>query len=428
MAAFSHTPSEVLQSKGNSGAAWVVVCGVAAALHVGKLPAMLPLVADEMHLSRIETGWLLAVFQIAGMLLGVMGGLLSDKIGRRRLMLTGLVLLGTSSIAAGLIVQRGSPYSLILLLVFRAIESFAFIFTVLPGPGLLQGLVPALSLRRYMGWWSAYMPAGMALGLLAAPLLSEAIGWRGVWIMLGVVNLLLFFVVVQKVPRDAKAARGSTQNLSFASILLATLGARGPWLLALLFLCYAAQWSGLFGFLPTIYQEQGMSAIAIGWLTAFAVFANVVGNIAAGSSKFRADPWLVVSIAACVMSLCSAVVLGTMQQFFGIEFSFATRFSAIVLFSLIGGFIPSTIFGLVASLAPALKNGEKAVGTTAGMFQQGSAFGQVMTPPLIAWTVQRSGDWANAWWVMAALTAGCLIAALGLRSELAAKRSIGMSS
>jgi MFS transporter, CP family, cyanate transporter len=418
MSAFSHTPSEVPQAKAHSGAAWVVVCGIAAALHVGKLPALLPIVADEMHLSRVETGWLLAVFQIAGMLLGVMGGLLSDKIGRKRLMLTGLALLGGASLGAGLLVEQGSAYGLGWLLVLRTVESFAFIFTVLPGPGLLQGLVPTVGLRRYMGWWSAYMPAGMALGLVAAPLLSGAFGWRGVWMILGLVNLLLLMVVARKVPKDALAAQGSTQSLSFSSILSATLGARGPWLLALLFLCYAAQWSGLFGFLPTIYKEQGINAISIGWLAAFAVFANAIGNVAAGTARLRAEPWLVVAIAACVMCLCSAVILGAMQRFIGVELSFEVRFIAVVIFSLVGGFIPSTIFGLVASLAPVLKNGEKAVGTTAGMFQQGSAFGQVVTPPLIAWTVQRSGDWASAWWVMAALTMGCLMTAFVLRREL----------
>jgi MFS transporter, CP family, cyanate transporter len=417
MTAFSHTPSELPRE----GAMWVLVCGVAAALHVGKLPAMLPLVAEEMQLSRIETGWLLAVFQIAGMLLGMMGGLLADKIGRKRLMLTGLALLGCSSAGAGLLVERGSANGLVWLLVFRTIESFAFIFTVLPGPGLLQGLVPGGQLRRYMGWWSAYMPTGMALGLVAAPMLSGAMGWRGVWIVLGIINLLLFAVVSRNLSKDAVATSGSTQMLSFASILRSTVDERGPWLLALLFLCYAAQWSGLFGFLPTIYKEQGIDAITIGWLTALAVFANSIGNIVAGSSKIRISPWSIVAIAACVMSLCLAVVLGTLERFIGFELSFAVRFAAVVTFSLIGGFIPSTIFGLVAALAPVLKNGERAVGTTAGMFQQGSAFGQVMTPPLIAWTVQRSNDWASAWWVMAALTFGCLVAAYGLKQELTTK-------
>jgi MFS transporter, CP family, cyanate transporter len=421
MSVFSHTLAVPLQTKPHAAAVWVIVCGMAASLHVGKLPALLSLVAEEMLLSRVETGWLLAVFQIAGMLLGMMGGLLSDKIGRRRLMLTGLALLGCSSLGAGFLVERGDPKGLGWLLAFRVIESFAFTFTVLPGPGLLQGLVPSVQLRRYMGWWGAYMPTGMALGLIAASMLADVAGWRGVWAVLGVVNLLLFVVVSRIVPKDPIASTGATQMLSFMSILQATVGKPGPWLLMLLFFCYAAQWTGLFGFLPTIYKEQGIDAVTIGWLTALAVFANSIGNVIAGSPKIRISPWLVIAIAACVMSVCSAMVLGAFQRLFGIELAFDYRFAGIVIFSLIGGFIPSTIFGLVAALAPCLKNGERAIGTTAGMFQQGSAFGQVVTPPLIAWTVQRSNDWASAWWVMAALTVGCLLAAYGLKKELATK-------
>jgi MFS family permease len=417
MTAFSHRPSQPPARAAGQGAAWVVICGVVAAIHVGKLPAMLPLVADEMRLTRIETGWLLAVFQIAGMLLGVLGGLLSDKIGRKRLVMSGLALLGFASAFAGLLVQTGSVYGLVLLLALRTVESFAFIACVLPGPGLLQGMVSKAGLRRYMGWWSAYMPTGMAIGLVVAPMISDLLGWRGVWVIFGLINLLLVWVVYVQVPSDTKSSVNVDQQLSFWALLRATLQAPGPWLLALLFLCYAAQWSGLFGFLPTIYKEQGINALTIGWLTALAVFFNAIGNVIAGLPSIKLKPWVMVCVATCVMSICSAVVLGTVERFIGIDFSFAIRYGAVMTFSLIGGFIPSTIFGLVASFAPTLKNGEKAIGTTSGMFQQGSALGQVMTPPLVAWTVQRSGDWASAWWVMAGLGIGCLVAAIGLKRK-----------
>jgi MFS family permease len=414
MASFSHTPSE----SPRAGAMWVVVCGIAAALHVGKLPAMLPIVADEMQLSRIETGWLLAVFQVAGMLLGIMGGLLSDKIGRKRLVMVGLSLLGCASVITGVFVQKGSSYGLALLLALRVVESFAFIACVLPGPGLLQGLVPKEGLRRYMGWWSAYMPTGMAIGLVVAPIVSDVFGWRGVWIILGFVNLLLVLIVYVQVPKDVTSNIKQDDRSSFWALLAATVKAPGPWLLALLFFCYAAQWSGLFGFLPTIYKEQGMANLAIGWATAIAVFANAIGNVVAGFPSIKFKPWLVVTLAALSMGLCSSIVLGAMERISSIEFTFSVRYAAVVMFSFIGGFIPSTIFGLVASFAPTLKNGEKAIGTTSGMFQQGSALGQVITPPLVAWTVQRSGDWASAWWVMASLGVGCLLAAFGLRKQV----------
>jgi MFS transporter, CP family, cyanate transporter len=423
MAAFSHTPTVGVETKAYGSAVWVLLCGIAAALHVGKLPAMLALVAEEMQLSRVETGWLLAVFQIAGMLLGIVGGLLSDKIGRKRLMLGGVLLLGVASIAGGLVVQRGATNGLALLLALRTIESFAFMFAVLPGPGLLQSLVPAKKLRKTMGWWGAYMPIGMGLGLACSPLLSTFIGWRGVWVVLGLANCVLVLFAFRFVPSD-KALKGKGENKTkFLALLSVTLKSRGPWLLAILFLCYAAQWTGLFGFLPTIYKEQGVAVLSIGWLTALAVFSNAVGNVLAGNSKLKLPAWQIIAIAACVMCFCSAIVLGAATRASGIDFPFSMRFAAVMVFSMVGGFIPGTIFGLVSTLAPPLShsgvgNSERAIGTTAGMFQQGSALGQVITPPLVAWCVQRSGDWASAWWVLLGLAIGCLCVAVALRAEI----------
>jgi MFS transporter, CP family, cyanate transporter len=417
MPVFSHTDDH----QTHSSAFWVVLCGVAAAMHIGKMPALLPLLADEIHLSRLQTGWLLAVFQIAGMLLGLMGGLLADQVGRRRLMIVGLLMGAIASLLAPLFVQDAS--GVYWLLAFRAIESFAFLATVLPGPGLLQRLVRKSDLRSYMGWWAAYMPMGMGLGLIASPLLSTAYGWRGVWIAVGLVNLVLAFIVFKKVPTDMKGrvdwdAESGALLSSGWTLIRATLGALGPWLLAGLFMFYAAQWMSLFGFLPTIYREEGLSPEVAAWLTALAVLANVVGNVAAGASFNRLSEPTTVMFAAVTMMICAFVVVGKVELAVGITIPFHYRYFAIVLFSMAGGMIPGVIFGLVHRLAPVLPSGDKAIGTTTGMCQQGSACGQVLVPPLVAWVVQANGPWSSVWWVFMLLGIGCLAIAALLRSVL----------
>jgi MFS transporter, CP family, cyanate transporter len=424
MPVFSHTDD----NQTHSSAVWVILCGVAAAMHIGKMPALLPLIADEMQLSRLQTGWLLALFQVAGMLLGLLGGLLADQWGRRRLMIFGLLLSAAASFMAPVFVQKGSESGIYWLLIFRAIESFGFLATVLPGPGLLQRLLTANKLRGYMGWWAAYMPLGMCLGLVAAPLLSISYGWRGVWVAVAVLNVLLAGMVVRQVPSDKAliATRPITENhgttLSLGFLIRATLGALGPWLLAGLFLFYAAQWMSLFGFLPTIYREEGLSAQAAAWLTASAVLANVVGNVAAGASFNRLSEPTVVVLAASVMVICAAFIFGNAGQVLATPIPFPFRYLAVVLFSMSGGMIPGVIFGLVHRLAPALPNGEKAIGTTTGMFQQGSACGQVLVPPLVAWVVQSTGLWSSAWWVFLILGLGCAAIAACLRSLLRSNR------
>lgn len=392
-------------------------------MHIGKMPALLPLLADEMHLSRLQTGWLLAVFQIAGMLLGLLGGLLADQVGRRRLMIFGLVIGAVASLLAPVFVQDAS--GVYWLLALRAVESFAFLATVLPGPGLLQRLVIKSDLRSYMGWWAAYMPMGMGmgLGLVAVPWLSTAYGWRGVWVIVALVNLVLAFIVFKQVPGDKASrvdlvAESRPTSSPVWTLVRATLGARGPWLLAGLFMFYAAQWMSLFGFLPTIYREEGLSPEVAAWLTALAVLANVIGNVAAGASFNRLSEPTTVVFAAVTMMFCAFVVVGKAEVALGVSMPFHYRYLAMVLFSMAGGMIPGVIFGLVHRLAPVLPSGDKAIGTTTGMFQQGSACGQVLVPPLVAWVVQANGLWSSVWWVFFLLGIGCLAIAAMLRSVL----------
>lgn len=380
-------------------------------MHVGKLPPLLPVIAQEMQLSRVETGWLLTLFQIALASMGIVGGLLADRLGRKRMMVTGLGVMALASMLTSVLVQGGDRASLIILGMLRGFESFGFLAAVLPGPGLLQSLVQPKNAKIYTGLWAAYMPIGMATGLAIAPILSLWMGWRSVWFVVGAISLLLAIAIFIKVPRDQKVAAHQTP---IGQLLRVTLSASGPWILAFLFFCYAAQWMGLFGFLPTIYKEQGIAVTSAGWLTAIAVLSNAIGNIAAGSRYNTVSPVVCVTFAALVMALTSSIVLGFWTRA-GIEFSFAARYAAVIAFSVVGGAIPGTIFGLLPRLAPAVADGNQAIGTSAGLFQQGSGLGQVLVPPLIAYVVQITGQWASAWWVMLVLGIGLLVAGQWLR-------------
>ncbi|HQX60555.1 MAG TPA: MFS transporter, partial [Burkholderiaceae bacterium] len=77
----------------------VILAGVAAALHVGKLSPAIPVLREALGVSLVQAGFLLSLVQMAGMLLGLAVGLAADSIGLRRAMLCGLVVL---SLAGGL--------------------------------------------------------------------------------------------------------------------------------------------------------------------------------------------------------------------------------------------------------------------------------------------------------------------------------------
>ena len=71
----------------------VILAGVSAALHVGKLPPALPVLQQMLGISLVQSGFLLSMVQLAGMSLGLVVGLTADGLGLRRSMLIGLSLL-----------------------------------------------------------------------------------------------------------------------------------------------------------------------------------------------------------------------------------------------------------------------------------------------------------------------------------------------
>jgi MFS family permease len=153
----------------------ILAAAVIVSLNVGKLPPALPMLREEFGLDLVAASLLVSFFQLAGMLLGLFGGMLADRFGPRRVMRAGLVLAAAGAALGALATGPA------MLLASRAVESGGFILAVLPGPALLARHMPAARLRGVMGLWSAYMPLGMALALALSPLAYHAVGWRPVW-------------------------------------------------------------------------------------------------------------------------------------------------------------------------------------------------------------------------------------------------------
>ena len=123
--------------------ALVFAVGVVGGAELGKVPIALPLLSRDFGLSLVEGGLLLGMFQIASMAVGVFAGMLADRFGQRRVMITGLLVAGLAS-AAGALAQDA-----LTLLISRGIESVGFMASSCPGrrcsrgPSRRPGCVPS---------------------------------------------------------------------------------------------------------------------------------------------------------------------------------------------------------------------------------------------------------------------------------------------
>ena len=389
----------------------VVLAGISAALHIGKLPPALPVLREALDISLVQAGFLLSLVQLAGMTLGLAIGAAADGWGPRRTMLVGLSILSGASFGGGFVRSAEA------LLALRALEGVGFLLASLPAPGLIRRLVEPARLSRMLGLWGAYMPFGTATALLLGPAFMAAAGWPGWWWLLGGFSALMAVLLLNAVPAAADARAAAVPAASRGRILR-TLRAPGPWLASLAFAVYSSQWLAVVGFLPTIYAQAGLPTAYVAVATALAAAVNMTGNIASGRLLQRG--W-----SAPVLLRCGygAMLAGAVIAFapWTNDASAATafvRYTGVLLFSAVGGLVPGTLFSVAVRVAP----DDSTVSTTVGWMQQWSSFGQFAGPPLAAWAAARAGSWDVIWWMMAALALAGLFLSAGIAGHLLPRR------
>ncbi len=379
-----------LEKPESAAAAYVlIISGVVAALQIGKLSPALPELSASLGLSLMQAGFLLSLVQLAGMSLALVVGLSADGVGLRRSMLMGLIVLGLAS-AMGSLAQSAAA-----LMFWRAIEGLGFLWVTLPAPGLIRKQVSEQQVRKLLGYWGAYMPAGTALTLLLGPLWLPVWGWQTWWCLFAVLSWGMALVLWRLVPADvspslAQAAQSPLDlQVAWPQRLRETLTARGPWLVALSFAMYSGQWLAVVGFLPSIYTQAGLTGATLGALTAIAAAVNMIGNMASGRLLQKGiHPSVLLSLGF------GAMAFGAFLAFSHWTFSVPwLRYAGVLMFSACGGLVPGTLFSLSVRLAPHERN----VSTTVGWMQQCSAAGQFAGPPTVAWLASQVGGWQWTW-------------------------------
>ena len=390
-----------------AGTRWDIVAlalgaGILAGLQVGKVPPSLPILRADLGLDLVTAGWVASTFNAMGALLGVALGLVADRLGARLTLLSSVALLGLGSLWGGLAPGAGG------LLASRVVEGLAFIGLTVSAPKIIATVTRPTDFGLAFGIWGAYMPAGMAASMLAAPALLDAVGWRGLWLANGVVIAIFLLALVpgtrpSRLPPHT-ARRGGGFDWPGAR---AVLQQPGPWLYGAAFALYTLQWFAITAWLPTfLIEAQGPSIATAAFLSAFVVAANVVGNLSAAWLMHRGVArWLLMGIAYLVIAVAAA---GLFSDLTGAT----AKIPLALVFSVFGGLLPASVLAGTAALAPTPGQ----VAMASGFAVQGSNLGGVFGPPLMAALVAAYGGWGETWWLMVAAGGVGLVLVTGLRA------------
>lgn len=377
-----------------------LAAGYIVGLQVGKVPPALPLLQDELGMTRVAAGLVASSFYGVGAVLGVLGGLLADRLGTLRLVIAGGLVMAIAGLAGGFATSGA------FLLATRFLEGFGFIALTVAAPKLISAATLARVRSLAMGMWGTYMPVGMALSLVIATWTLGWTGWRGLWFVnAGIVALFLLVFAWGASSRRWRSPAVTGADFD-GSVVHTTLVRPGPWLFGACFVLFSIQWLALMTWLPTfLIETQGRALGEAALMTALVVLGTAAGSIAGGwFMHLRAARWLLIGIAYVVMGVCGALIFA----------SFVAADIKILLaaaFALAGGMLPAACLAGAAAHAP----GPAQVAMASGFVVQGAALGSVLGPPVLGAVTISFGSWDAAWWTMLVCPGIGLAAAVALR-------------
>lgn len=372
------------------------------AFQVGKMPATLPVLRDDLGLSLFVAGWAISIFNVIGSAAGVVLGALADLLGHRRVILFGLLCMATGS-ALGALAGDGPQ-----ILATRFLEGLGGIVVFIAGPGLIVRALQPGDMRLAFGVWGTYMPTGTSIMVVSTPLLIVPFGWRGLWaanaLLLAGYAVLFALATRRYGGPSGRPRRGIGKTLlGLGRDMHSIFTVPGPIVLALCFGGYTANFLAVLGFLPTfLIEDRGVSNVVAAALTALAVAVNVPGNLFGGFLLHRGVPrWPLIATASLAMAAAS----------FGIYSSGVPdglRYLLCLAFSMLGGLLPVSVLGGGPLHAPR----PGLVATTNGLIMQGSNLGQLAGPPAMAALVAFAGGWHAAPWQVTGLACVSIVLAL----------------
>lgn len=260
-----------------------ICCGIAFASYLGsymRIPVV-PLFATSLGASAWEVGIINAAFLLMSGALSIPVGILSDRWGRKLLILAGLAI---STATSFLLFASTTPQQLMVIYLLFGTGLAAI------GPTLMSYVAdfsPSTHLGRSYGWYTTAIYSGMSLGPALGGFIAQWLGFRPLFLIAGFFVMLLIGVAVRFLPGHAphlSQRPASPKPTGITRDLLKNRALMGCWLLTL-GSCFG---QGMFvTFSPLLAHDQGLSMGQIGLIFAAQAVSNAMSRLPFGRLSDR---------------------------------------------------------------------------------------------------------------------------------------------
>lgn len=191
------------------------------ALGTSSANVALPTLAAAFHASFQEVQWIVLAYLLAITTVIVTAGRLGDLIGRRRLLLIGLLLFTVASVLCG------TAHALWQIIAARAVQGLGAAIMMALSVALVGETVPKENTGRAMGILGTMSAIGTALGPSLGGVLIAGFGWHAIFFINVPLGLVTFLLALRHLPMDRHKPTPNRSDLDIMGTLLLalTLGA-----------------------------------------------------------------------------------------------------------------------------------------------------------------------------------------------------------
>lgn len=242
---------------------------------------VLPLFARSLGADTFQIGMITFFFMLSAGIFCIPFGIMSDRLGRKRLILAGLL---ASALTSVLIGCSDTPRQLMAVYLFSGIGLAAFAPTMM---SLVTDISPPTHLGRSYGWYTMAMYGGMSLGPAMGGFAGQFLDFRWVFAVSGAVIFLVFCLTFPFLPERPAVFAQRAPARSGIAISRELLGNR------LVLACWLVTLGSCFGlgvfitFAPLHASDRGVGVAHIGIIYGAQALANAFCRIPFGHLSDR---------------------------------------------------------------------------------------------------------------------------------------------
>src|SRR2546427_5184385 len=171
----------------------------------------LPTLVRELHASNSQLQWVVDAYTLVFAALLLAAGSLSDRLGRKGMLMSGLAVFGLASLAGGFMNTPGQ------LIVARCVMGLGAAMVFPATLSLISNVFTERSERaRAIGLWGATAGMAIALGPIVGGWLLQRFSWPSIFFAMAPVAALATALVARTVPSSRDPSAPRTDRLGFA--------------------------------------------------------------------------------------------------------------------------------------------------------------------------------------------------------------------